>query len=45
MAGSKEQGKKKGELVRKAWNDAAFKKRLISDTMAVLKTGLRFVQV
>lgn len=34
---TEEQGKKMGELISKAWSDEAFKARLLSDTMVVLK--------
>lgn len=37
MAEGNEQSKKLGQLISKAWNDEAFKARLLSDTMAVLK--------
>ena len=37
MAESNEQGKKIGQLISKAWSNEEFKKRLLSDTMAVLK--------
>ena len=34
---AEDHGRKMGELISKAWSDEAFKKRLLSDTMAVLK--------
>ncbi|MCG6535937.1 MAG: NHLP leader peptide family RiPP precursor [Syntrophales bacterium LBB04] len=32
-----EQGKKMGEVIKKAWSDEAFKERLLKDATAVLK--------
>lgn len=32
-----EQGKKMGEVIKKAWTDEAFKERLLKDATAVLK--------